>query len=107
MRWYEAELHALEEVGCDELGTPVCEPRPAGTVLVRPAPWAARDGGGKGNAYDVVRRTFITKAPPEALAGVAYIDFAHKRYEVEEVSHAPGTVVITASRSKEAPCRSG
>lgn len=101
MRWYEAKVFALEEVKRDTVGTAVCEPVQTGTVLVRPAPWNTSEGeGDEGNAYECVRRTFMTKASHEAFADVAYIEVGCKRYEVKKLGYSLGMTLVVAELYK-------
>ena len=104
MRWYEAKVYALKEVGRDVLGTVVCEPELAGAVLVRPTPWSTEAGGeNDGNAYDYVRRTFFSRAPRGAFSHAAYIEAMGERYAVKELSSAMGMTLIVAELYKVEP----
>lgn len=104
MRWYEANVYALKEVGRDVVGTAVCEPELTGTVLVRPTPWGTTpEDGNEGNAYDYVRRTFLTRAPHEAFAGSVYIETMGERYTVKKMAYSLGMSMIVAERCKVRP----
>lgn len=104
MRWYEAKVYALKEVGRDALGTAMCEPEPTGAVLVRPTPWSmASMRESDGNAYDYIRRTFFSRAPRSSFAGVAYIETMGERYAVKELSSAMGMTVVVAELYKVEP----
>lgn len=103
MRWYEAKVYALKEVGRDALGTAVCEPELSRTVLVRPTPWGVSTEGNEGNPYSRTRRTFFTRAPHSAFAGAAYIETMGERYTVKELSAAMGMTVVVAELYKAKP----
>lgn len=100
MRWYEAKLYALQPVGVDQLGKDVCEPSMIGTVFVRPAPWGTTAQENEGNAYDYVRRTFVSKAAHGIFDGLAYIEVQGEQYEVKEVSRSLNMTVVVAERYK-------
>lgn len=100
MRWYRAELFALQQTGVDATNKPVCKPRSLGNALFRAAPihFDRSDSGGNGERG--VRRVFLTKSPYSALKGAVLVDVGGDRYDIENVSDMFHERAVTVRRGK-------
>lgn len=102
MRWYRATTYRRVEVGKDATRNPVTELRETGeSVLVRTPPWSAERDDTDGNRFDMVNRTFLTKASPKLLEGIAAVRVRGVLYSVEGVNHDAPTTAIRVGRCKD------
>lgn len=102
MRWYRAYTYHREVVGTDETRNPVTELVETGdSILVRTPPWMREKDDTEGNRFDVISRTFLTKAKPELLKGVAAVKIGEKLYTVEGMTHEAPTVTLSVRRCKD------
>lgn len=100
MKWLEARLLGMEQVGVDELRNPVMEPRPMGIALVRITPWATAQGQEDGNPFLSVYRTFMTRKPAESFEGVRWLEVCGDRYEVDGIARAGSMTMVSGKRCK-------
>lgn len=99
MRWYRAVAYARVEVGKDETRNPVTNLVETGkSILVRAAPWAPTTSETEGNRFDMVSRTFLTKASPSLLEGAAAIKVRGALYEIDHINHEAPTTAISVRR---------
>lgn len=102
MRWYRAITYERVEVGVDATRNPVTELRETGeSILVRTPPWSAEAGGSDGNRFDMVNRTFLTKASAKLLDGIAAIRVRGVLYAVDGVNGDAHVTAISVSRCKD------
>lgn len=99
MKWYRAELLASVQVGVDETHNPAYETLPTGKhVLVRVAPWSRSHVSTEGNGFDMVERTFLTKAPASSFDGISAIEMGGARYDIERVMIDGGQTAVRVRR---------
>lgn len=102
MRWYRAITYRRVEVGKDATRNPVTELRETDeSILVRTPPWSSERDETEGNRFDMVRRTFLTKASAKLLEGVAAIRVRGALYTVDGVNHEAHTTAISVRRCKD------
>lgn len=102
MRWYRADTYRRVQMGTDATRNPVTELRATGEhVLVRTPPWSAERDDTDGNRFDIVRRTFLTKASPSLLEGIEAVKVRGALYTVEGVSHEASVTAISVRRCKD------
>lgn len=102
MRWYRAETYRNTMTGTDETHNPTYELQPTGeTILVRSAPWKPSHDSTEGNQFDMVQRTFLTRARPDLLDGVVAIKVRGALYEVTGMNHEAVPTAISVRRCKD------
>ena len=101
MKWYEATIHKRVRTGTDATHNPTYELQETETViLVRTAPMAPRHDSTEGNQFDLVERTFLTKARAELLEDAAAIEVCGELYEVERVATWGNPIALRVKRCK-------
>ena len=101
MKWYEATVYERVEVGTDATRNPIYELNETPTkLLVRTAPKAPRHDATEGNQFDIVERTFLTKARKSLLEGAAALEIGGELYEIEHVAEWQEPIAIRVKRSK-------
>jgi len=101
MRWYAAKVYRREQTGTDATRNPTYELFDTGeTILVRTAPMAPRHNDTAGNQFDVVERTFLTKAAKSAVDGAAALEVCGEPYEVLRISEWGDPIAIRVRRCK-------
>jgi hypothetical protein len=101
MKWYEATVYERVQVGTDATRNPITELAETDTViLVRTAPMAPRHDATEGNQFDIVERTFLTKAQKSLVEGAAALMVGGELYEVEHVAEWGDPIAIRVKRCK-------
>jgi len=101
MRWYEATVYERVQVGTDATRNPIYELRETDRViLVRTAPAAPRHDSTEGNQFDIVGRTFLTKARKELLEGAAALEVGGELYEIERIAEWQEPIAVRVKRCK-------
>ena len=98
MRWYRAITYKRVQSGTDETRNPVYSLDEAGSILVRTPPWVPTKDETAGNRFDLVERTFLTKASPKLLEGVSAIRVRGVLYAVESVTGDMPTIAVNVRR---------
>lgn len=101
MKWYEATIYERVEIGVDATRNPIYELNETlRTVLVRSAPMAPRHNSTEGNEFDVVERTFLTKAKKALLEDAAALAVDGELYEIERIAEWQDPIAIRVKRCK-------
>lgn len=98
MRWYRAITYRRVQTGTDETRNNVYELEEVGSILVRTPPWAPVKDDTAGNRFDLVERTFLTKASPKLLEGVAAVRVRGVLYAVDSVTGDMPTIAVNVRR---------
>lgn len=102
MRWYKAITYRRVKTGTDETRNPVYElEETGGSILVRTPPWVPTKDETAGNRFDLVERTFLTKADPKLLEGVAAIRVRGALYAVDSVTGDMRTLAVNVRRCEK------
>lgn len=100
MKWYRAKIYERVETGRDATNNPVYELQATDkTILVRTAPQVSKRDNTEGNRFDLVNRTFLTKAQMSLLDGAAAIEVAGVLYSLESVSSWEAPVALKVKRT--------
>ena len=101
MKWYEATVHKRVRTGTDATRNPVYELQATDTkVLVRTAPMTPRHESTEGNQFDVVERTFLTKAKKDLMEGAAALEIGDELYEVVRLAEWQEPIASRVKRCK-------
>lgn len=107
MKWYRMNLYRNKVTGKDVLGVETSEPEKIGTIMVRIAPYNAPHQEIEGNSFNMIERSFLTKATTYKLFEVTEFEVAEKRYRVTNICDLEsGETIITGRRSKPCPSTS-
>ena len=100
MKWFRAILYERVEAGRDATNNPVYELQATDkTILVRTAPQAPSRDSTEGNRFDLVNRTFLTKAQMSLLENIAAIEVGGILYSLESVSAWDAPIALKVKRT--------
>ena len=101
MKWYEATVYERVQTGTDATRNPTYELSETDTViLVRTAPMSPRHDSTEGNQFDIVERTFLTKASKSLLEGAAALEIGDDLYEIERIAEWGDPIALRVKRCK-------
>lgn len=102
MKWFRALTYRRTRTGTDELHNPTFELVETGeSILVRTALWKPLHDETEGNQFDYTERTFLTKAKPSLLEGIAAIKVRGVLYEVIGMTRESDPTAIRVKRCKD------
>lgn len=100
MKWYRATIYENVETGRDKTNNPIYELQATDkSILVRTAPQAPDRENTEGNRFDLVNRTFLTKAQMSLLEGAAAIEVCGVLYSLESVSTWDAPIALKVKRT--------
>lgn len=100
MKWYRAIIYERVETGRDATHNPVYELQATDkTILVRTAPQAPSRDDTEGNRFDLVSRTFLTKAHTSLLEDAAAVEVNGVLYSLESVSAWDTPIALKVKRT--------
>lgn len=100
MKWYRAKIYERVETGRDATNNPVYELQATDkTILVRTAPQTPNRDNTEGNRFDLVNRTFLTKAQMSLLEDAAAIEVDGILYSLESVSAWDAPIALKVKRT--------
>lgn len=100
MKWYRATIYENVETGRDATNNPIYKLQATDkTILVRTAPQAPSRDNTEGNRFDLVNRTFLTKAQMSLLEGAAAIEVNGVLYSLESVSAWDAPIALKVKRT--------
>lgn len=102
MKWNRAIAYERVQIGEDDTHNPVYELQAKEeTILVRTALYAPVQDNTEGNRFDMVHRTFLTRARPELLEGVVAIKIHGVLYDIEGMTYDATPTALRVKRSKD------
>lgn len=102
MRWYRALVYRRSIIDTDETYNTITELQATGeSILVRTAPYTSSEDATEGNRFDMIERTFLTKAAPSRLSGIDALLVQGSLYEVEGMSAGAPVTAMRVRRCKD------
>lgn len=102
MKWFRATTYKRVQTGTDATRNPVYELQATGdSILVRSAPCSPSRDSTDGNAFDLIERTFITRAAPEFLEGIAAIEVGGVLYGFDGMMRDAAPTAMRVRRCKD------
>lgn len=100
MKWFRAKIYERVETGRDATNNPVYELQATDkAILVRTAPQEPSRDDTEGNRFDLVNRTFLTKAKMSLLENAAAIEVGGILYSLESVSAWDAPIALKVKRT--------